>query len=1039
MQNSPPHPLQIVNASAGSGKTYSLVKTYLKIILTDNRIDAHKKYSKILAMTFTNKAAIEMKTRIIKALEELAFPISKKNNDYLNEIAEFVNEKVASVSTKARFLLSNILHHYEDFYVMTIDKFNLRLIRSFNRDLDIPSDFNVVLDAKPVLEQVVDLVIGDVGKDEKLSNFVLHFVNSSIEDDEQIDVRKALISFAEVLVSEKDISHINRLMNLDFSNEEYAKTKNYLRDLNEKYQQKINNLNSFYTTKHLSEDNFPSGKNVYKALEKLSQLHPSLTAGVVFTPAVVKALDELRNINPILTELSQKVSEINRFYHENVEMATVISKFLKNYFEMALLQRINRTLVEFNKKERQILISDFNPKVAQLLSDDTLYIYEKLGVRFEHFMLDEFQDTSRLQWINLVPLIRESLGNGLENFIVGDPKQAIYRFKNGLAEQFVELPQIYNPENDPKIAEISQFFNQMGKNISLEDNWRSNKNIVFFNTKLFELLRENLHAHGKRFYESVKQTPKTSIEGLVHIESKKVNSKSEGREEFMPFILDAIQACLDDGYLPGDICILSRSNDVCNLIANELTKLNFNIVSADSLNIDSETTVKFVLSYFNLRLNPFNSNLAKQFFNHFCNLFKHDLAYYNELIEPLSKSKNNSKTAIFNSFFQKNTDLVANFFFHYETLYDLLQKTYALFGLNELENPYLHHFSDLVFGFELRYGPDLSLFLQHYPTMSKDSKSLQIAESDDAIQVMTIHKSKGLEFPIVITIGEIPRTTNRNNFFIESNNYLFRSMLKKDSPVKEISIKTDEENQQIYLDDLNLLYVSYTRPVNRLYALSLYKSKGLNQDLHNCLAQFQLSEGSAENIKYIVGNRTKKQLKQTNEDFFFEPKSTSENLWFPNIALQDEEKLLDTNLLTDEQRYGNQFHEVISEIHSKAEIYQKVESKILSGKVELKFKDKLIEDIQRLFKNNNYTQLFTDYHKILNEQNFIISEEEQLRPDKIILKKGKTIILDYKTGQKMKKHQKQVEKYHQLLENLDFPKVESYLFYTKEMQLVQVC
>src|SRR5690606_31695214 len=163
------------------------------------------------------------------------------------------------------------------------------------------------------------------------------------------------------------------------------------------------------------------------------------------------------------------VNELVEFYAKKLEEYQIIYSYVKNFYNMKLLQYLNTDLQELNKRERLIRISEFNQKIAQLLEEDALYIYEKLGTRFKHFMLDEFQDTSRLQWMNLIPLIRESLGHGYKNFIVGDPKQAIYRFKNGVAEQFVELPGVYNPENSPEIAEISNYFKQMGRVETLED------------------------------------------------------------------------------------------------------------------------------------------------------------------------------------------------------------------------------------------------------------------------------------------------------------------------------------------------------------------------------------------------------------------------------------------------------------------------------------------------------------------------------------------------------------------------------------------
>lgn len=1035
--------LQVVNASAGSGKTYSLVKTYILLLLLDDGDNADRKYAEILAMTFTNKAALEMKTRIIRALDELANPDFYEGSNYMDVVAKETGLDKAAINRKSRRLLSGILHRYEDFHVMTIDKFNLRLIRSFSRDLNLPPDFEVVLNETPVIEQVVDGIMEEIGKNKALTEVLLRYANANIEDEKSRDLRKSLIDFGKVLSSEQDLPYVERLMHMDFSKEDYEQHRVELKRLNEEYAARYREIVDLFNRYGFTDKDFSRGGDIVRAVAKFAAGNIRLGDKFPFTPTNLSNIEKAAEKTSDAADFNGRVTAFCQWYEVNNEYAETLSIYLKNYFNMALLKYMNEALLALNKQERLIRISEFNTKIAELLKEDTLYIYEKLGTRFRHFMLDEFQDTSRLQWLNLIPLIRESLGNGQKNFIVGDPKQAIYRFKNGVAEQFVELPGIYNPEKDAGLNEASEYFRQMGRVDILEDNWRSASDIVAFNNELFEQLRIKLSEEQKEFYQSVRQQPKSEKRGYIYIESKPVPKKTtqkEKNENRLLFVLKAVQDAMKDGFKPGDICILGRGNKFCNFIATALTNEKYSVVSADSLNIDSELTVRFVISYLKLRLNPVNQNIIRQFAHLYCELFEHSLDYYNSLFALVEKEDQKLyKIANLDLFFEKNPHYKTAFFEPFESLYDLVQKTFRLFGLHELKNPYLHHLADLVHLFESKNGPDLNLFLQDYNTMPKDAKALQIPESDDALKVMTIHKSKGLEFPVVIVINDM-KSDIKGEFFINTDNYLLRNTLKKDSPIQEIRIANEEETSKVYLDTLNLYYVAYTRPVSRLYIKNDYEKSGLSAEIHQVLRHMPESAEDGEEICFEKGEKQPidSSNKQQITDHFFLPESSTDNLWFPDIALQDSEELITDDFLSDEQRYGNQFHLAISSIHNHGEINKVIHQLIQSGEVEQAFEQQLKQDLEQLFSTAAYNRLFEGAVDILSEQSYIISKNEQIRPDKIILKPDKTVVLDYKTGQPLKKHKKQLEQYCSVLQEMNYPNVEAHLFYTRSFELVKV-
>jgi len=445
-------PLLVLNASAGSGKTFALVRTYIKLLLTGQ--DKPFKFSEIIAMTFTNKAALEMKHRIIEKLDEMAYPEKHIgfNQAYIDDLSKELLIPPKEIHQRSKYILNAILHRYEDFHVMTIDKFNLRLIRSFSLDLDIPNDFEIIMNEGAIIEQVVDNLLSEMGKNEQLSKLIFNYAKSRVDEDEKWDIRRDLIKFASVLSKEVNFEIIEELQQKEFTLEGFKQLKSELKQLNADFTQKCKVVYELFLSLNLNSKDFPGGVRTYNPIMKLGD-YTSIPEKL-FTDTFIKnyeAPTPAKKIYP--EELKSALLKLNNDYNTSLKTFSILSNYSNNYFNMALLQYISAALEDLKKDEHLLRISEFNKMIAALVAqDEAPYIYERLGSRYHHFMLDEFQDTSRLQWLNMIPLIHDSLGNWNRNLIVGDPKQSIYRFKNGVADQFVALPSLYNPENDPKIA-----------------------------------------------------------------------------------------------------------------------------------------------------------------------------------------------------------------------------------------------------------------------------------------------------------------------------------------------------------------------------------------------------------------------------------------------------------------------------------------------------------------------------------------------------------------------------------------------------------
>jgi ATP-dependent exoDNAse (exonuclease V) beta subunit len=1034
-------PLKVLNASAGSGKTYNLVKEYVLLLLSDEK--DLSRFSKIIAMTFTNKAALEMKTRIVKALDELSYPdIHKKKSDqYAQEIAKELVINPEEVHIRAQKVLQNILHRYEDFFVMTIDKFNLKLIRSFSRDLDLPNDFDVILNESEVIEQVVDLLLNQLGKKdlENLTALVFEYAKDNLDEGERWNFRDQLIEFSKVLSKEKEQPVINRLMVMDFSITRRRELVETLKDQVDDFLTRCRSVFDLYQRYNIPSDLFPGKSITTKAIEKLGQLD-IIPSGLLSDAFITKASEEPPKGREFPQDLRSALIELQGYYDQIAPIYFVGKAFLKNFYNMALLQYLARSLHTVKKEEQLIRISEFNTLISNLVrNEEAPFIYERLGSRFHNFLLDEFQDTSRLQWLNMVPLVHESISNLNKNLIVGDPKQSIYRFKNGVAEQFVALPKIYNPENDALITERSIYFDEMGQVRSLEDNWRSSPLIVQFNNALFPHIKDKLPAISKDFYNSIHQNARSTSPGLVDIVS------SEGKMEdidLVPMIVNKIEECERDGFKRGDICILSDMNFRANIWAVELTRLGYKVVSSESLLVQNEVKVKLVISYLKRRLNPSSSSEKKRFSEIYFRINKEDAftkyrTYFERRIDADGKEY---------SFFNDDKFIVdhfgnaADFFCKYENLYDLIQSFYSMMKWDELKNPYLHHLADFAHDFELSKGPDLRSFLDHYAEQ-QSKLAIQMPDSDDAIKIMTIHKSKGLEFPVVILpfMNFDLSIKNGSRFLIEVNDYILYTTLSKTSPIGEVRSLNEFEHAQILTDKVNQCYVGFTRPIERLYVFNFFDKKHFGSILHDCLSKLPQTVQVGAALKIELGVATRHNPEgHIKESAFFVPVNNAETLWFPDISLQDDPELGRKNLLSDEQRFGNQFHLAMAAIDHPDEIEQKLDSLVRTGDVEESFRIRIHEKISSLFADTSFRSLFENAEEILNEQSIILDEKNTRRPDKLILKNDQTIVIDYKTGLPSSKYERQMTEYIQTLKQMDLPNVKGYLLYTVNNELREI-
>ena len=1030
-------PLQIISASAGSGKTYRLVLTYLELLFTSEKPDP---FSHIVAMTFTNKAALEMKTRIISALEIMSFPaqFEKSERKYEDILCATLKISPSQLEKKAKRILLKILHRYEDFKVLTIDKFNLRLIRSFAKELDLPADFEVIIKEDEVLEIVVDQLLNDIGtpNHEKITKLVLGYAEVKLKEGEKWNFRKDLIEFLSILKQEKHQQTVDKLMLYEFTNEDFQSIQLAIKKLRDKFRIEVDQFLSVLERLDFFSDSFKvAGASVTKKMVAKLKKQREPEEKFLSDPAYI-SITEGNKSSPPNPELSAGTAHLKPIYEAIQHELELLLSVRNNYHNMWLLQLLAVRLEKMRKNDSLIRISEFNSLIGDLVqNEEAPFLYERIGNRYDHYLLDEFQDTSRMQWLNLVPLVHNGIANMNLNFIVGDPKQSIYRFKNGIAEQFVVLPEIYNPDNDAELAVKSAYFNELGKKNQIKQNWRSTQTIVEFNNAVFSHLGDNLPKETKEFYMDILQETVSNKTGYVHVQgfNKKEFPEEKGNEVIQT--LAWIDEILADGFLPKDITVLGRRNSECNRWAAHLIEAGYKVISADSLFVNSDIMVQWIISYMEKRRTPGNENVSKKFISQTLLVKRLSLSTYEEYIENQENTRYNkiNEAKFLLDFYQSES----TFYYNYQSINDLVMKFCDLVKIDPLENHYVHHLLDMAFQFDLRYGPDLQLFLEQYKQSGYKSP-VQLPESDDAMTVMSIHKSKGLEFPIVI----LPHVSMRNpdkdkeKYYVEIEGRPSLLDSKKTSKIEGFEHYPMVEATQIMTDNLNLYYVAFTRAKTRLYVRNLYEANKEEEKLHLALEE-NFENGWNENRTELkIGERLPKNTKDENNrekvnDFV--PTLLRDFLWFPSIALEKKNRQ-EEYTMSEAQIFGNQLHLLLSEVEKPEEIEGKLDELIDDGEISFKNRERILTETKRVF-SDHLTELYSAHKRILSEKNILFSGEKNSRPDKILIVGKNAIVLDFKTGEPRKSYEKQVSRYAELLEEMGFKNVRKGLLYTEISEL----
>lgn len=1051
----------IYKSSAGSGKTTALIKIFLTLSLsTENP----SQFKKILAITFTNKAAAEMKERLIHELHTMSqLDVNYSGDNFMvNELLKETSTTIEKLSQRAAAMFKVVLHDFNDLSIGTIDQFNHRLIRSFSRELHLKSDFEVELQEKELFREAVNRLIEKVGRDEFITGHLMHYVQYKLDEERKANIEKDLMDLFSLVLSETGMEALEALGKL--SHDDFASIRKKLllqkQQAQELIQKNGTDALELIDSVGLTPHNFSGkSKSIGSFFERIAVFpHQKINSKVGYVskalegtwvsktaPGYIKAAVESieEKLHAIL------VKTLDTYENQAPEYYRAEAIF-KHIDLIAILEELSTCMDEICDERNILPISKFNKIISNALRKEPVsFLYEHYGTRFNHILIDEYQDTSELQWFNILPLIDESLSKGHSSLVVGDAKQSIYRWRGGKAEQLIALPKLIDPPVDLKMG-IADTLVRNANIVELNTNYRSKPNIVNFNNTLFSQLGIDINA-PESLYESeykeenVSQKLKDSKDekGYVRIDcfGKKPDSAVRCDQ-----LIENIHTFKEKGYAYRDMAVLVRSTvKDGRMFLSAMQAADIPVSTANSFEVDKDVNVQLIIAFLRLTLDPQNPAAVITVMRSFESIF--EIPYEPE--KYLTKNHKNKSILSIDAFTAKNKLPALSTIKKSKGLYDSAEALISAY-LPGIKNRFLNGLLDIIIS---RVGMNSSVFdffdwwdnLNEKPSVSDRSGS-------DAVQLMTIHKSKGLQFKVVF----VPHLNWKKR---SVNNELAWFDLKKfsDSPIPYapfplnsrldstgLSTEWEEEENANNFDNLNLIYVALTRAVDALCIGYEIKTSGhvgswmnsamtqLIDSKLNTWSDFNFSEVSEEQFRIMIGNIPDYNSTTESEEISFgdipwtEPATTP---WTENIQL--------TPIFRNrDQLRGIWFHRIVAQAQTDEQIQKQLEKLEKSGELNKTEIGELSEMLKALYLDEKFLEL-REKGKIIAERDLFF-EGEILRPDLVFENETNLIVIDFKTGIQKPEHSRQITRYAHALKSITAKPVIAYLLYTNEMKWEKV-
>ena len=930
--------INIFKASAGSGKTHTLSKTYLDLLL---KADSKTAYRNILAVTFTNKATEEMKERILRDLAE-----------------------EGKTNPRAREILINLLHDYGSFSVSTIDKFFQQALRAFSRELGSSGNYQIELDKASLTKEAMDRVLDDLTeKDKDLLGWFTKQLETALDNGESFHLESSLYEMAE------EFGDVN---------EKFTYDKKKLTELKEKCKEIVDTFHKDVYENALCIDTTTWGKTAAKGLAQYAGAQTKYKDSVKAANATTLAkLAETAGCEAMYALMNPQGRRWKEY-----RTARMVEKVI---FTLGLAEEFYSKLAIIEEEKGVISLDESTSLLRDIIDgSDAPFIYEKLGVRFNHFLLDEFQDTSVVQWENFKPLLANSVSEGYSNIIVGDVKQSIYRWRNS--------------DWNLLDKEIEENFKGKVKVITLKENWRSTQSIVNFNNEFFTFAADNLGL--STIYADVKQEVKVedSQEDCVTVDFC---------EDELEMIDGYIEQAVAAGAKMSDMAILLRTNGEGKKVAEYLLSKGYSVISDDSLDLKSSLIIRKIVSYLHSLCN--NSDSLN--------------TYLSESLEIDSERE-------------------------YHSLLDLVDgviKDLSETHPDEIKGQtlFIQSFMDDILEWTSIHGNDLRQYLKHW-----EESKIAISSPNDpnAIRITTVHKSKGLAFPIVIfpfaeKVGLFKEDTlwchlDSDAEMGESFNSIFPVVLGKSSGDSFFSESLKNEMEMQRIDNLNIFYVCLTRARKEMHIIaknppkSLIDGKSSPNDLSQLLYLYCEQNGYTFGSPYRWNEASKKEDSEIEEfdaeyeTYGMNPEACSRRF----VASSDAWDYFSEEGIGQSKRLrGIEQHALLSRIRTSDDAPEVLRS------IEPQTRELLLERISA------HSEWFSPELKTLNEVAIIDSFGNTNRPDRVLVdEEGHVTVIDFKFGEEDEKYSGQVRRYMRLFREMGYGEVSGYIWYVPIDKIIQV-
>ena len=1055
--------LHIYRASAGSGKTFTISREFIGLLFENP-----EKYRHILAVTFTNKATAEMKGRILRELFKLA---SHQHSDYLDFLSQKTKEPESSIREKSRYILNLLLHNYSHFSITTIDSFFQKVIRAFAHELGLFSGFEIETDTNTVLNEAVEMLFRKTATDEKLRKWLVRFAENKIEDAKSWDLKNDIVRLGKEIHKEIfkkiDSHYFSEIVNRDAIEAIIPVLKTFAKDFEDQIKLLAVQAKPLMQKHGLVPDDFNrKSKGFISIFEKMAN-----GSSYEVTKSARTSID---NVDNWYSKSSPKKISIEAAYHdgfnnllkavvsysdEHIQAYNTVSLIFKNIYVLGIIADIIQEINEYANDKNIFLLADSTAFLQKIVDgSDAPFIYEKTGSRILHFMIDEFQDTSGMQWENFRPLIENSLAGNYRNWVVGDVKQSIYRWRNSdwtiLSDKILRQFPVSSLSAHP-----------------LDDNWRSTENIISFNNAFFSCLRDSLQDElnhmiaenaiigpqlkgfsdffTNAYSDCVQKVPTQhqNKKGFVQMEFL---HKDDWEEAALEKLITTVENLQKTGYRLRDIAILIRDKkkgvEITNFFMQEKNKregnFRYDIISSDALFLQNAPVVQWIVSLLRFLLEP-GDDLNKAFLE---NEFKD---YLN-----ISLGENSTFDSYIKTFLEdapKHKSM---------PVYELVDIIISHFFLNTSKSnmPYLQSFQDTILQYSKKNTIDITSFLIWWDDFS-NKQVISMPENQDAMRLMTIHSSKGLEFKVVIIpFGDWDFTSKSGDNFIwaipdrEPFSQLKLLPVQLSSATANTIFSYEYHREQIFtkVDNLNLLYVAFTRAIEKLIVFTPMveikddsKSTGhlLTMFLNNFafstqqnfldtnMISLKRDEGNAL-LEYGVNDQSTDISLLENNDFQLdEYKTSSIASRKAKMVVSGEFKSLssvDNNLRVK----GSLFHEMFQNIRTVDDIENAAHNLVRKGLIPDTEEKSMISEIRDLMRKKEVSSWFSDEWEVKTEADILLKTGQLKRPDRIMFGKNKVVVVDYKFGEREEdSHIRQVLNYKQKLQQMGYRNVDAYIWY----------